>query len=171
MLETYNASWSVKEQALYFSNISDLNLCSRVKTIAPEYMGTFWDSFIKFKTYERIVSSTILDVLKLPGEDLGELLKHKVLVDQFDETIACFMRESIQTPSLIVSKYLKKNYPKEKIYFPKLLKPDEYEMILRRYIDLDMPDYQDLCLIADAPISGECPISESLRLCAKERKD
>lgn len=97
------------------------------------------------------------------------LLQQEELVKHYGKELADVMRISPQTPRLIISKFLQRNEQKCLYHFPKELAPSEYERILQSYVDSDTANLNHLQLLVNAQSSKDCPISDKLRLSAKEQ--
>lgn len=157
--------------ARFFKGIDDSNFVEAHDAVCFRYYDDFWTLIEKYKVYDRISDATFSFLLQSPETTLYKILAHKSIVQRYDAVLAENMRTSEQTAKLIFSKYLEKKDSKASTpcFFPNTLKPSEYESILDRYIDSVHPNVNYLQLLASSQSSGECPISDALRLKAKRK--
>lgn len=149
----------------FFSHIDDENFLETVSAVSNTYTKDFWTLFSRFKIYKHISSNIFENCLSLSHADLGKILEHKNIVDYFGPQLANILRTSSQTAQLLIEKYLKKS--DQKYYLPKEFKPEEFEPIFLKYIQSDHSNPNLLQLIYNGQSSKECPLSEKLRLKAR----
>lgn len=167
-LEKYKAKLSPVKGILgrFFSQISDDNLTECYNQVASLYIEDFWELFTRFEVYKRVSGACFFNLICRPDVALHMIIRHKKLVEAYDEQIAEVLRHSDQTPRLLSMKYLEDS--KVKYYIPNHLSPSEYEAIFQKYIDSGNASPRLLQLLIDAQSTAECPISDKLRLSAKK---
>ncbi len=151
----------------FFAKINNDNFQEISQAVCIGYVEDYWKVFVELKVFKRISAETFITYLNSPGTTLWILLQRKELVKNYGKELADFMRVSEQTPHLIINKFLKKHDQKYHCYFPAELLPIEYEEILQNYISSYTVNLNDLQLLMNAQSTGECPISDKLRLSAK----
>lgn len=151
----------------YFSKIDEQNYVDAYQKTCHEYSDDFWTLFSKLKVYERVSATALSGFLSSEDSPLLKLLKDKKLVNYYDDVLATAMRESDQTAHVLLHTYLEKG--KKLYHIPSSLKPDEYEKIFEKHIASDNVNPKSLELIFDGQSSQHCPLSDSLRLKAKQR--
>lgn len=157
----------MKTIKVFFDGINDNNFIEILESVCQTYVTDFWELFNKFKVYEHISEEAFNRYLLLPDTIISDFLVHKEIVKKYSSIIAPVMRLSSQTPEVIINNYLRDSTVK--YCLPEELRKEEYEGILQRYVDSDSPHPNDLQLIFNASSTGECPISDKLRLLAKKR--
>lgn len=155
--------------ARYFRGISDTSFLKQYHVVSVIYIDDFWELFDKFKVYENVSSGTFKTLINDPETTLYNILKYKDITRYYDTILAECMRKSDQTAEIIIEKFLEKKtqISETNCYIPPSLKPAEFEAILDKYIDSEYPHIGMLQLLASSQSSGECPISDKLRLKAK----
>ncbi len=151
----------------YFAGINNNNFTDVYDAVCMLYKDDFWAVFVNYKTYLRISGEVFFNFLNRPETTLGHMLCRKDLVKRFDHEFAETMRHSDQTARLIVSKYLEKHDKPMHYYFPNELKSEEYDGILRKYVESDNVSFHVLQLLENAQSTKECPISDRLRQSAR----
>lgn len=156
--------------ARFFSNITDDNIIEQYSAVDIIYTEDFWLLFNKLTIYKCISDFVFQKILNVEKNILHYILKYKGIVRHYDSIIADYMRKSDQSARIIVSRFLEKKDPDTvALEMPSSLSPDEYEIILQKYIESERPNIGVLQLIASSQSSVECPISDSLRLLAKQK--
>lgn len=156
--------------AKFFNSIDDTNFEKYYDEICVGYIDEFWCLFEKFKTYIKVSESCFYTYISKPSTILYYILSHKKIVEYYDDAIAKCMRQSDQAAEIIVHRFMEKQTGSEIKYLPKSLKPKEYEEILRRYILSEHPTLTALILIESYQSNDECPVTDKLRLAARNRK-
>lgn len=155
--------------ARYFASIDDSNFMNICNSVSIGYIEDYWELFERFKTYNHVSSEMFAKYLNLPDTALYKILEFNDLVKYYGASIATYMRTSDQTARILVSKYMEKN--KSKCFIPKELNPKEYENILDQYVESEYANVNVLQLIANYQSTGECPVSDKIRLKAKRAID
>jgi|LSQX01.2.fsa_nt_gb hypothetical protein len=155
--------------AQFFAGVDDYNFIKQEKTVTAGYYDDFWRLFVKFKVYSRISENVFSDYLHDPFTTLYKLLEYKELVYHYDSLFTDVLRTSNQTAEILISKFFKNK--SVECYLPKSFRPEEFEEILLRYVYSDEANANDFDLIYYAQNSGECPVSDDLKLAAKRAKD
>ena len=154
----------------FLGNITDNNLLEIYESITIEYVDDFWELFDNYNVYYRITENSFYKLLCQHDSALYYILRHRKIVNKYDEKIASVMRSSKHTVSIISMAFLEKQENVSRIYFPVHLSKSEYEQILQEYINTADCDLGILHLIAIAQNSDDCPISDKLRLSARKRQ-
>ena len=158
--------------AKFFATVNDDNILSIYTVISYVYIDSFWLLVDKFKVYERISDTIFQSILDHTETSLHMILQHKGIVAHYDGVLAEYMRHSGQTARILVEKHLERRDPEaECIEIPVSLHPNEYELIFQNYIDSERPNIGVLQLLASSQNTSECPISDILRLKAKQKID
>lgn len=153
--------------AKFFAKIDNSTFIELYTNVAIEYVDDFWILFVKFKCYEKITPNKFEELLLMKETPLYRFIYHKEIVKTYDDQLTKELRTSEQTCQILVSKFLEKN--NTQYYLPLGLKSSEYEAIFQKYIDSDKANPNILNLIMNAQSTGECPISDRLRLNAKHK--
>ncbi len=151
----------------FFAEIDNDSFTDVYDDVCVHYIDDFWAVFVKYKAYERMSNEVFYEFLNRSETILRYMLCREDLVKHFDHEFAETMRQSDQTASLIVSKYLEKHDKPINYHFPKELKPEEYGGILQKYIDSDRASFHELQLLENAQSTKDCPISDKLRQSAR----
>ena len=156
--------------AKYFSTITDENILDIYLGVSYIYTDDFWSLFEKFKVYERISNTVFQDIINSEETALYKILKQKHVVKYYDVVLAEYMRQSDQSARILIGKFLeRKDNDTDHIEIPSSLSPNEYELILQKYIESEKPNIGVLQLLAASQSSVECPISDNLRLMAQHK--
>lgn len=168
-LEKYKAKLSPVKGILgrFFSQISDDNLTAYYDQVASLYIEDFWELFTRFEVYKRVSGACFFSLICRPDVALHMIVRHKNLVEAYDEQIAEVLRHSDQTPRILASMFLE--HSTISYYLPKHLSHCEFEGVFQRYIDSENASPILLQLLETAKSTKECPISDLLRLNAKKR--
>lgn len=150
----------------FFNKICDDNFFIVEKQVSNMYYDDFWILFCKYKIYKKISNKVFYVFLCDENTILSYIIKHKEIVQYYDDIMGKILRVSEQTTPILARKFLEKN--KENYYLPKSLEKEEYEAIFQRYIDSDNANINILQLIFQAQSSKECPISDKLKLRAQK---
>lgn len=151
----------------FFAQIDDTNFIGYYNNVDIGYLNDFWQLFDEFNCYKRVSPEKVEELLQQKNVSIYTMLCHKGLVKAYDKQLADSLRLSNQTCQLLVTTFLEKN--DTKYYLPKSFNPNEYEAIFQKYIDSDSANPNILHLIMNAQSTGECPVSDKLRLNAKHR--
>ena len=152
--------------ARYFASIDNSNFIDICESLLIVYTDDYWKLFEKFKTYKNVSAEVFGKYINFPKTTLYSILEHKEIVKYYGASIAACMRISDQAPQIIIYKYMEKN--KSKYFIPKELNSTEYEGILDVYIKLESVNVNDLQLIMNYQSTKECPISDKLKVKAKQ---
>lgn len=155
----------------FFGKINDENFQLITRSVSIGYVEDYWRLFVKFKVYKKVSGEVFAAYINDPETTLWILLQQEELVKYYGQELANVLRISEQTPRLVISKFLERHDQESPYHFPKELNPTEYEGILQNYINSDTANLNHLQLLARTQSSGECPISDKLRLCAKRACD
>lgn len=171
-IETYEELKSIAKPftgvvAKFFSSICNDNFIDCIQNVAIGYIDDFWALFDRFKVYQRISQEIFTEYLNLPDTTLYRILEHKDIVKAYDVPLTNVLRVSDQTCRILVSRFLEKN--DTKYFIPDSFRPSEFDGIFQNYIDSGNANPNILRLIFDAQSSGECPISDKVRLNARRK--
>ena len=171
-IETYEELKSIVKPftgvvAKFFSSMCNDNFMDYIQNVAIGYIDDFWALFDRFKVYQRISQEIFTEYLNLPDTTLYRILEHKDIVKAYDSPLTNVLRVSDQTCRILVSRFLEKN--DAKYYIPDSFRPSEFDSIFQKYIDSGNANPNILRLIFDAQSSGECPISDKVRLSARRK--
>lgn len=155
----------------FFGEINDKNFLLISQSVCISYIEDYWNLFVRFKAFEKVSGKMFEAYIGDPETTLYVILQRKELVKYYGKELANVMRISLQSPHLIISKFLQKHDQKCSYYFPKELDPLEYEGILQNYVNSDIANLNHLQLLVYAQSTKECPVSDKLRLSAKRACD
>lgn len=155
----------------FLGGITDDSFLEIYESVAIGYVEDFWELFENYKVYRKISSSALYQLLCQHDSALHFVLKHKSIVNEYDEEIASVMRTSKQTATIIARAFLEKQENISQLFFPTHLQKSEYEELLQEYIQSPDCNPGILHLIAIAQSSEDCPISDKLRLSAQKRQN
>lgn len=155
----------------YFGKINDGTIIEMYRNVCAEYIDDFWKLFASQKLYKRISKLTFKKLLQEQEPGIYRLLEQKKVVMYYDTDIAEFMRVSKETAQIIIKIFLERrsNLDERGIYLPPSLGPEEFEQILENYVNSEFANPSYIDLIANSQSSAECPISDCLRLMAKNK--
>lgn len=149
----------------FFAGINDENISEIVEKIDFLYIDDFWILFSKNKVFSRISFKCFSELLTQRKIQLWQILKHKELVIYYDAVLADICRSTEWCAELLLNHFLSES--KDDYHFPKSLDPSEYEPIFERYVNSKDANPNYLRLLERAQSSKECPISDKLRLTAR----
>ena len=152
----------------FFAVINDDNFLEICNAVDIGYTKDFWKLVAQFRVYKRFSGKIFEKYLNEPETTLWIILKEKKIVKHYGKELAECLRNSDQTANLIIDKFFKKHDFNTSCFFPKELSPTEYEGILQKYVKSEPVNVNDLQILAKAQSTKECPISDRLRLSAKE---
>lgn len=158
--------------AKFFNNISDDTIFTYYSNVTRFYLDDFWEIFEKCKCYEVISEEAFEKTISRFPTELYIVLHHKAVVRYYDKVLSQILRNSDQTADIIIDKFLvnqdlNNNY--QPVYLPNSFKPEEFELILRTYVNSEQPNIGELEVLAKSQSTKECPISDKVRLQAKKR--
>ena len=158
--------------AKFYSHISDENFAEFHRNVYHEYYESFWQLFVKFKTYNNVSDEAFATIFSETDFTLYKLLKYKELVTHYNKPLADYMKSSDQSAEIIINRFLvKKTTLSEDCYLPHDLSPSEFENIIRKYLYSDYPRFNLVKLVSYSLSTKECPLSDKLRLEAKHRAE
>lgn len=154
--------------ACYFKEISNENIITRYQEIQDDYYDyreDFFELIEKYKIYENISEYTFCELLHTPKVFLEYILKNKNMTYYHGKSIQQCLYEDCEYAEIILDYYEAKHTTNNKnLYFPKELKLEDKEKIIKNYIDSEKPNLNYLRLINNIQNRDELAISDRTRL-------
>lgn len=169
---TYNAKCQNIPRLLgrFCSTISDANFESLYTGVNHDYIDNFWQLVCDYKVYQRISTEVFNAVLTHHPNALWYILQQKPLTRKFGQSIAEHLAHNSQTAEWLISYFLEDHEPAPKLfYFPAELTQGMRDNILTDYVDSNNPNPNYLRLLEQAQSSEEFPVSDKLRLRARNK--
>lgn len=156
--------------AIFFSKISDDNICGIIEKIECRYEENFWMLFDKYKVYRRISLEIFKEILDLNERQLFYIVHYKEVVSKFDKVIREYMlsyeKKSVE---LLLDYYFKKDFNGGKtLYFPNSLTSKDKKKMLESYIEKDFGRYNYLELIVKSKSIKEMELDKKIKYKAKK---
>jgi hypothetical protein len=154
----------------YFATINMDSISIFFDSIDSEYKTVFWELVAHYKLYKRIQGSIIKDFVSKRTYLVGQLLKQEVLVRYYENEIVDLLINNEDSAELFLREYeVEKRNNEDKYFFPKLLSPENIELIFLNYIKGE-PNLNFLRLIIHHINSKDdfC-ISNKVKLLAKKK--
>ena len=148
----------------FFSNISDQNLIDYLSLVDRAYKADFWELFSRLKTYKRISSQVMETVLKSNGEQAWFILRHRDLVEQYDDSLSKSLETSPYVGEKLIVYYLTLNDLQDKpVFFPKSFTQKARSSALEKYVEGDRANIKLLQLLEQAKAIDGFPVSYKLK--------
>lgn len=171
---TYNAKCQNIPRLLgrFCSTISDANFESLYTGVNHDYIDNFWQLVCDYKVDQRISTEVFNAVLTNHPNALWYILQQKPLTRKFGQSVAEHLAHNSQTAEWLISYFLEDHEQNTKqFYFPVELTQEMRNNILTDYIDSDDPNPNYLQLLEQAQSTTEFPVSDKLRLRARNKGD
>lgn len=154
----------------FCSTVSDATLETLYTSVDHDYIDNFWQLVCDYKVYQRISTEVFNAVLTNHQSALWHVLQQKPLTIKFGQSIAEHLAYNSQTAEWLVSYFLEDHEPAPKLfYFPVELTQEMRDNILTDYVDSNNPNPNYLQLLEQAQSSEEFPVSDKLRLRARNK--
>lgn len=154
--------------ATYFSNINLKDISNFYNDISYMYLDNFWELISKFKIYEKFDDYEFIGFLDSMSVNLEYILRHKNIVEKFDDKIKDYILSYKGSAELLISYHLKsKSSNYIKIYLPVSLSISEERNIIRDYVNSKEVNPNYLDLIYRARSGDNSIVTDKIRLEAK----
>lgn len=154
----------------FCSTVSDATLETLYTSVDHDYIDNFWQLVCDYKVYQRISTEAFNAVLTHHPNALWYILQQKSLTRKFGQSIAEHLALNSQTAEWLISYFLEDHEPAPKLfYFPAELTQGMRDNILTDYVDSNNPNPNYLRLLEQAQSSEEFPVSDKLRLRARNK--
>lgn len=156
--------------AKYFNNIELDDISNFYDDISYLYLDNLWELISKFKIYEKFNSYSFAEFLRNKRVNLEYILRHKNIVEKFDDKIKDYILSYEGSAELLISYHLKsKPSSYIKIYLPVSLSISEERNIIRDYVNSREANPNYLDLIYRARSGDNSIVTDKIRLEAKNK--
>lgn len=156
--------------AKYFNNIELDDISNFYDDISYLYLDNLWELISKFKIYEKFNSYSFAEFLRNKLVNLEYILRHKNIVEKFDDKIKDYILSYEGSAELLISYHLKsKPSSYIKIYLPVSLSISEERNIIRDYVNSKEANPNYLDLIYRARYGDNSIVTDKIRLEAKNK--
>lgn len=156
--------------AKYFNNIELDDISNFYDDISYLYLDNLWELISKFKIYEKFNSYSFAEFLRNKLVNLEYILRHKNIVEKFDDKIKDYILSYEGSAELLISYHLKsKPSSYIKIYLPVSLSISEERNIIRDYVNSKEANPNYLDLIYRARSGDNSIVTDKIRLEAKNK--
>jgi hypothetical protein len=182
--EIYLKNWSqnnietFKQKVLHYgkfigafmSRIDDNNILTFHKELIFDYVESFWRLMNDQKTYKRVSPPKIATALAQEPYQIRIILKHKGLVDRYNDVLRNFLLSHEESAEIILTIYeVKKDFNQVDLFLPKSLTVSDKENIISEYIDSENCNINYLPIIQNSKKTNEFRVSDKIRLKAKRK--
>ncbi|HIF9437391.1 TPA: hypothetical protein ACX6SL_001510 [Photobacterium damselae] len=182
--EVYLKNWSITEIETFrervreygdyvggfISKINDDNILAYYKELIFEYVETFWLLINNKKVFKKISFDKIEIILNQNPHQIRTLLRHKGLVDRYNDVLRDFLLSYQQSAEILLSIYeLEKDFNHVELFLPKSLTKDEKDHIISEYIDSKELNTNYLPIIQYSKKHSDFRISDKTRLKARRK--
>lgn len=153
----------------YFHLIDCNDILTLYKSIEQIYLEDFWTLISKSSIYKNIPYSSFELLLNYNKFSINYIIKHKNVVDYFQNEIKSYMISNPTTSTKILIDYylLVNNNIKDNIYLPSNFLLEEKLDILIKYINSDNPNPNYLDSIINAKSNSNFAITDEIKYMAK----
>lgn len=156
--------------AKYFNNIELDDISNFYDDISYLYLDNLWELISKFKIYEKFNSYSFAEFLRNKLVNLEYILRHKNIVEKFDDKIKDYILSYEGSAELLISYHLKSKHSSYiKIYLPVSLSISEERNIIRDYVNSREANPNYLDLIYRARSGDNSIVTDKIRLEAKNK--
>lgn len=154
----------------FMSRINDDNILTFHKELIFDYVESFWRLINDHKIYKRVSPPKISNVLAQEPYQVRTILKHKGLVDRYNEVLRNFLLSYEESAEIILSIYeVEKDFNQVDWFLPKSLTISDKERIVSEYIDSENCNINYLPIIQNSKKTNEFRVSDKVRLKAKRK--
>lgn len=152
-----------KRIGVFCSKLNDQNFVSAYELIDYRYFENFWELIEQYKVFEKISNYTFEQVLSNSSIQISDLLLFEKVVKKFDHSIKDFMMTNdIQATSVIIESFFIDN-PKHRYYLPESITNEDYNIILKKYINNQDANLNLIEKIGELPVDKKCFITDEVR--------
>uniref|UniRef100_UPI00094CDCE3 hypothetical protein n=1 Tax=Moritella viscosa TaxID=80854 RepID=UPI00094CDCE3 len=140
------------------------------KKIVLNYVKSFWELINNQRQFKKISPDKIEQILIQKPNQIKIILRHKLLVERYNNVLRDFLLTYQQSAEILLSVYeVEKNFNHVDLFLPKSLTRQEKENIISDYIDLENCNINYLPIIQNAKKTNNFYISDKIRLKAKRK--
>ncbi len=158
----------------FFNAIKEDTLIQQYERVEVFYRSAFWELFDYCKLYNRISSDTFGQLSKSENIMPEDLFAYKGIVQAYGSALRTYLLRSEYGARIYVHAY-EQNYSTSsdftKLYLPKEFSSDDKLKLLMNYINSQHPNMNILLSIFRMKQIDGFPISDMIRLRAKQRYD
>ncbi len=156
--------------SLFFNGVNETNVSSTIIDINYDYKQDLLFLLSKHKLHQRILSSTLLAVLKNIDIGLTDILTNKEIVRSCENDVRSLIIADHMNAEYLANKYLeaKSGYS---IYLPANLTTVDTHKLLNDYIDSGDASPNYLRLISESQVNANLGLDAKLKLKAKRKYD
>ena len=179
--EIYLKNWTQKDVAYFkqkaikfgaivskfMSTISDTNIETLYNQLIIDYKSSFWEIVSNQGFYKNISADKFRSILENNPHFIREILSHKTLVTNYNNSIREFFMAHPESAEIILSFYEIKDDGDENIHIPKNLTINDKETIVLNYLDSPKANFNYLKIIQNARNRDGFRLSDKTRLKAK----
>lgn len=167
-----NSTYEILKKAML--SLQDKTILQELTNLDQIFFDNFWELFNHLSVYKQISNELIGGILKVDSRQIYQILKHKKIIDKYDQLLRSFLMDYDGTAELMLSKFEKKEREKGEaglIVFPKSLSPEDREHIICQYIEREEPNINFLNLIVNSTDSTDLKLSSKTRFSARKKLD
>lgn len=153
----------------FISSINDDNIITYFDDLIFEYIESFWLLINNQKVFKHISPEKIENILTKEPYQINIILKHKGLVEKYDNIIRDFLLSYQRSAEILLSIYEEKKDINDVLYLPRCLTLIDKENIISDYIDSEHCNTNYLPLIQNSKKNTDFRISDKIRLKAKRK--
>ena len=132
------------------SNITNENFIQIYNEVARECKSSFWDIFEKYKLYNRIEFTNIIEAFGEKAHEIVELLKHKDIVNHYGKKLRYLLLSNNLTAEWLLQEYeIKNDNRRDKFFFPPEFNQNDRAQVIEKYIEDDDANLNYLRVIAN----------------------
>ncbi|MFK5915183.1 MAG: hypothetical protein QM484_12485 [Woeseiaceae bacterium] len=154
----------------FISKIDDSNVLAYHKELVFVYVESFWLLIDNQKVFKNISPDKIEQILTQKPHEIRIILRHKGLVDRYNNVLRDFLLSYQQSAEIFLSIYeVEIVFNHVDLYLPKSLTKKEKENIISDYIYSENCNLNYLPLIQNSKKNTDFRISDKTRLKAKQK--
>lgn len=159
-----------KRVGIFFNRLNEEDILTIIDSLEFNYENDFFECLVKFKTYERITSTTISNLVNQSRYLFRLLLENKELVFHYNTTIREIMLSNPESATFILEKYEVLHDGLERsLFLPECLTLKDKEEILCNYINTAEPNLNYVRLVVNVLNNEDLYVSNKTRLLAKRK--
>lgn len=156
----------------YISNININDLNCLYSDIYKLYEEDFWELLVQTDKIKEFSNEQFSDLINQNGVRLTILLSIKKIVELFDKELQSYIIKDVNKAEVIIDILLRyRNYRDKKVYLPKSLSKEAKMELISEYVNSSIANPNYLLLISQARNEKDFPISDRIRLNAKNNYD
>lgn len=152
----------------YISNINIDDLTRLYSDVYKLYEEDFWELLVLTDKIEEFSNEQFSGLINQNGVRLTNLLSIKKIVELFDKELRSYIIKDVNKAELIIDTLLRyRDYRDKKIYLPQSLSKEDQMELISEYVNSPIANPNYLMLISQARNEKDFPISDRIRLNAK----